>query len=196
MRNTILIFISTAIIVAGAIISCTNSSSAGIPDKAAVDTAKRIARGEYLVNVAGCDDCHSPKRMGAHGPEIIPELRFSGYPSNRPIQRPDSNVIKQGWALMGADLTSAAGPWGISFTANLTSDQTGIGAWKEEQFITAIRKGKYKGLESNRNLLPPMPWYSYKNMTDEDLKSVFAFFKSTRPVKNIVPAPRQIAEIK
>jgi hypothetical protein len=196
MRNTILIFIFASIIVAGAIISCTNSSSAGIPDKAVVDTAKRIARGEYLVNVAGCDDCHSPKRMGAHGPEIIPELRFSGYPSTRPIQRPDSNVVRQGWALLNADLTSAAGPWGVSFTANLTSDQTGIGAWKEEQFITALRKGKYKGLESNRDLLPPMPWFAYRNMTDEDLKSVFAFLKSTKPVKNIVPAPMQIAEIK
>ncbi|MDN3656899.1 c-type cytochrome [Ferruginibacter paludis] len=196
MRNTFLIFIFASIIVAGAIISCTNSSSADLPDKAAVDTTKRIARGEYLVNVAGCDDCHSPKRMGAHGPEIIPELRFSGYPSARPIQRPDGNVIKQGWALMGPDLTSAAGPWGVSFTANISSDQTGIGAWKEEQFITALRKGKYKGLESSRDLLPPMPWYYYKNMTDEDLKSVFAFLKSTRPVKNIVPAPMQIAEIK
>lgn len=196
MRNTFLILIATAFVIAGAVISCTNSSSAGIPGKAAVDTTNRIARGEYLVNVAGCDDCHSPKRMGAHGPEIIPELRFSGYPSTRPIQRPDSNVVRQGWALLNADLTSAVGPWGVSFTANLTSDQTGIGEWKEEQFITALRKGKYKGLETNRDLLPPMPWFAYSNMTDEDLKSVFAFFKSTRPVKNIVPSPRQIADIK
>ena len=196
MRTTFLA-ITLIVTTITAIISGYTSSafkSKDIPVKA--DSTQRILRGQYLVNIVGCDDCHSPKRMGSHGPELIPELRFSGYPSSRAIQKPDSNVLKKGWLVFGPDLTSAAGAWGMSFAANITSDQTGIGAWKEEQFITALRKGKYKGLESARDLLPPMPWFVYKNMTDDDLKSIFAYLKSTKPVKNVVPAPRPIVDIK
>lgn len=91
--------------------------------------------------------------------------------------------------MLGTDLTSAVGPWGMSFTANISSDETGIGNWKEEQFIKALREGKYKGLDQSRPLLPPMPWFVYKNMTDDDLRSIFAFLKSSKPVKNVVPAP-------
>jgi len=160
------------------------------------DNKQLVARGEYLVSVIGCDDCHSPKRMGPMGPEIIPETRLSGYPSSRPIQKPDSNVTKQGWIMLGPDLTSAVGPWGMSFTANLTSSETGIGNWTEENFIRAIRKGKFKGLEGSRDLLPPMPWFVYKNMTDEDLKSIFAFLKSTKPVENIVPNAKLWEDLK
>ena len=90
---------------------------------------------------------------------------------------------------MGQDLTSAAGPWGVSFAANITSDETGIGYWTEEQFFTAIRKGKYKGLEGSRNLLPPMPWQVYSGMTDTDLKAIYEYLQTTKPVSNIVPAP-------
>jgi hypothetical protein len=77
----------------------------------------------------------------------------------------------------------------MSFAANLTSDETGIGAWTEHNFITAMRTGKIKGLENGRTMLPPMPWFNFKNMTDEDLKSIFAYLKSTKPVSNLVPAP-------
>lgn len=158
--------------------------------------AERIKKGEYLVSIVGCDDCHSPKKMGAHGPEIIPELRLSGYPAGRPIGKPDSNVVKQGWALLNADLTSAVGPWGVSFAANITSDDTGLGNWSEENFIRAMRKGKFKGLEGSRDLLPPMPWFAYKNMTDEDLKSIYAYLQTVPAVENVVPAPKQIADIR
>ena len=84
----------------------------------------------------------------------------------------------------------------FSFAVNLTSYATGIGKWKEENFLRAIRDGKFKGLENGRSLLPPMPWFVYKNMTDEDLKAIFAYLKSTKPVVNAVPAPMQIADIK
>ena len=176
-------------------ISCTNHSSTNEKKAVVMDSAEKVKRGEYLVSIIGCDDCHSPKRMGPMGPEIIPELRLSGYPSSRPIQKADSNVVKQGWALFGPDLTSSVGPWGMSFAGNITSDETGIGNWTEENFLRAIRQGKYKGLENSRPLLPPMPWFSYKNMSDEDLKSIFAYLKTVRPVENVVPIPRQLAEL-
>ncbi len=176
--------------------SCTNHSANNEQKTVVMDSAEKVKRGEYLVSIIGCDDCHSPKRMGPMGPEIIPELRLSGYPSSRPIQKADSQMVKQGWMLMGTDLTSCVGPWGMSFAGNLTSDETGIGNWTEENFLRAIKKGKYKGLENSRPLLPPMPWFVYKNMSDEDLKSIFAYLKTVKAVENVVPIPRQLAALK
>jgi hypothetical protein len=157
---------------------------------------EKINRGEYLVNAVGCDDCHSPKKMGAQGPEIISELRFSGSPSTAQLPSVNTGEIKKGWMMFAPDLTSAAGPWGQSYAANISSDATGIGNWKEEQFLKALREGKYKGLDNTRPLLPPMPWFVYKNFSDDDLKSIFAFLKSTKPVHNVVAAPKPFSELK
>ena len=188
--------ITTTLIVA--VIACTGISGGDKKETpaAAPDSAARVKRGEYLVTTSGCDDCHSPKRMGANGPELIPELRLSGFPKNGMLPPLDTQPVKNGWALFSPDLTAAVGPWGVSYAANITSDITGIGNWKEENFLRAIREGKSKGLEGSRSLLPPMPWFAYKNMTDEALKSNFAYLKTIRPVNNIVPAPKALAEIK
>ena len=94
-----------------------------------------IQRGEYLVKIMGCNDCHSPKQMGPNGPEINPELMLSGYPADRPVLEFKDSMIRKGFAMFYPDLTAAAGPWGISFAGNLTPDETGIGNWSEEQFI-------------------------------------------------------------
>lgn len=148
-----------------------------------------IKRGDYLVTAMGCDDCHSPKRMGPMGPEIIPELRLSGFQQNSILPPVESSAIGKGWVLMSGDLTATAGPWGVSYSANLTSDPTGIGAWKEEQFKKAVKEGKSKGLDGTRPLLPPMPWQNFAKLTDLDLKSIYTFLMSTNPVKNVVPQP-------
>lgn len=151
-------------------------------------TPEDVKRGEYLVNAVGCDDCHSPKVFGPNGPEIDTTRRFSGHPADAPVPKVDTAVLKS-WALFAHDLTAAVGPWGVSFSANLTSDESGIGNWSFDQFKKAIREGKYKGLDNSRPLLPPMPWPMYRNFSDEDLRAMFAFFKSTKPVHNVVPAP-------
>jgi hypothetical protein len=83
----------------------------------------------------------------------------------------------------------------MSFAANITSDATGIGNWTEAQFFTALRKGKYKGQETGRPLLPPMPWMNYKNMSDEDMRAIFYYLKATKPVENVVPAPKAPTEL-
>lgn len=155
-----------------------------------------VAKGEYLVTVMGCNDCHSPKQMGPNGPEIVKETMLSGYPSSRPILEPDKGALQKGWGLMSLDLTQAVGPWGVSFSANLTPDPTGIGNWSEEQFITALKKGKFKGMENGRTLLPPMPWQNFQNLKDEDAKAIFAYLKSIKPVSNVVPAPIPPDQIK
>lgn len=196
MRKTI-VFIAAAFIAALLVEACTNNSgTATAKDKPGLDSTALVKRGEYLVNSIGCDDCHSPKRMGEHGPEIIPELRFSGFPANGKVPPVDTNVVKSGWALFSPDLTSAVGMWGQSFAGNITSDATGIGNWPEENFIRALRKGKLKGLEGSRDLLPPMPWFAYKNMNDDDLRSIYYYLKTTKPVENVVPAPKMLADLK
>lgn len=145
-------------------------------------------RGEYLVTILGCGDCHSPKVMGAQGPEPAPGKRFSGHAAGTKLPQVDRNAAAD-WVLFSMDQTAAVGPWGTSFAANITSDMTGIGAWSEEQFSNAVRKGWYKGVEGGRRLLPPMPWPSYAAMTDEDLHAIYTYLVSTEAVENVVPTP-------
>ena len=174
------------------ILACGNDSSQSIENsdlKVEITDEDRLTRGKYLVGIMGCNDCHSPKRMGEKGPEIIPELLLSGYPSDRPIVKFDSELIKEGFAMFYPDLTAAVGPWGITFAANLTPDETGIGDWTEEQFKKALTEGKFKGMDGGRMLLPPMPWLNYVEMKDDDIQAVFAYLKSIKPIKNIVPPP-------
>jgi mono/diheme cytochrome c family protein len=154
----------------------------------AVETeASKIERGRYLVGIMGCNDCHSPKLMGPQGPYLDPDRILSGYPADRPL--PPMPANNDGWALMAMDLTAAVGPWGTTFAANITSDETGIGNWTYEQFERALRHGLYKGLEGSRPLLPPMPWQNMVDMKAEDMQAMFAYLKSTKPVENVVPAP-------
>lgn len=198
MRKTILILSLTIMTVSLIMTACNGGAVSSNTDNSkeiVKDSGWFVKRGSYLVNAMGCDDCHSPKRMGAHGPEIIPELRLSGFPHNAQLPPVDTATITKGWTLFSPDLTAAVGVWGVSFGANLTSDATGIGNWSEEQFLTAIRRGKFKGMESGRNLLPPMPWPMYRNLSDDDLKSIFAYLKTTKPVENVVPAPQTLTEL-
>jgi hypothetical protein len=154
-----------------------------------------IKRGDYLVSVIGCDHCHTPKKMTEQGPVPDMEKRFSGYPADRPFGKVDSNLIKNGLLVFSGDLMAFAGPWGVSFAANISSDETGLGNWTLDHFKKALREGKWKGLDGSRTLLPPMPWDSYKYMDDHDLSAMFAYLKSTKPIKNIVPAAKPPGEL-
>ena len=194
MKKTMLVIAAVSSAVTLGLIACTSGSTAETAVQE-VTMDSLVKRGSYLVNAMGCDDCHSPKSFGPQGPEVIEELRFSGYPSGRALASVDK-AATQSWMLLGHDGTVAVGPWGASFAANLTSDETGIGNWTEEQFIRALREGKSKGLEGGRPLLPPMPWFVYRNLSDHDLKSIFAYLKSSKPVNNLVPAPKPLKELK
>ncbi|WP_372946735.1 hypothetical protein [Mariniphaga sp.] len=146
----------------------------------------QIAKGENLVTVLGCNDCHSPKVMTATGPGFDTLRLLSGHPADEQLPPFEKEVLKS-YVLFNMNSTATIGPWGTSFAANLTSDQTGIGNWTEEQFIRAMTKGKWKGIENSRDLLPPMPWQGYSQMPVEDLKAIFAYLKSTKPVNNAFP---------
>ncbi len=149
-----------------------------------------VARGQYLVNAGGCNDCHSPKVFTPKGPVPDMSKSLSGAPANGKVPPvPPGTISPTGWgALCTNDMTTWAGPWGVSFAANLTSDKTtGLGNWTEAAFVGSMRTGKHKGVL--RDILPPMPWQDMGKLTDEDLRSVFAYLMSLKPVVNKVPEP-------
>ncbi len=154
-------------------------------------TKVQIERGKYLVNaVGGCNDCHTPHIMTSQGPAPDFNRFLSGAPQDEQVPNiPAGAIGPDNWsAMMSGDMTTWAGPWGVSFSSNLTPDSTtGIGSWTEKMFVAALRNGKYWG--SGRSLLPPMPWQSLRNMTDNDLRDIYAYLMSLKPIKNVVPAP-------
>lgn len=152
------------------------------------ETGVKVARGKYLVNTSGCIDCHTPLKMGANGPEPDMTRMLSGHPEN--LRMPVSPVLPAGpWGVIASETNTAwSGPWGVSFTANLTPDpQTGLGKWTERDFRETIRTGRHMG--RGRIILPPMPIPVYQNFTDEDLGSIFAYLRAIPAVRNRVPNP-------
>jgi hypothetical protein len=147
-----------------------------------------VERGKYLVTTMGCNDCHTPWKLGEKGPEPDMTRMLSGHPEN--MKLPPAPALQPPWGLAAAlTMTAWSGPWGTTYTANLTPDpETGvIGAMSEENFIQALRTGKHLG--GGRDILPPMPWMWYGKMTDDDLKAIYAYLKSIPAIKNKVPDP-------
>jgi mono/diheme cytochrome c family protein len=166
------------------------------PEEKAVPHNEMVKRGAYLVNFGGCNDCHTPKVFTDMGPVPDTTRLLSGYKQGLNLPKIDTSVIGSGkWYLSNGDLTAWVGPWGVSFSANLTPDErTGIGTWTEQMFINAMRNGVHLG--AGRPLLPPMPFMGLAGLKDEDLKSIFAYLKSIKPVINKVPdpvAPNEVA---
>jgi mono/diheme cytochrome c family protein len=156
----------------------------------AAPASNQVKRGEYLVTVGVCHDCHTPKNYKGNLPEPDLTRALSGHPADAPVPSIPTGMGTPGnWMLAGNEhFTAWAGPWGVSFASNLTPDEeTGIGTWTEDMFIKAIRTGKHMG--EGRDILPPMPWPYFAKATDDDLKAIFAYLRSLKPVKNAVPDP-------
>ncbi|MDX1828119.1 MAG: diheme cytochrome c-553 [Lutibacter sp.] len=195
-----LIFYSCCIVTIVFLSKCKKAKALDMNKKEAykpIDTLQEmITRGAYLVNTIGCDDCHSPKKMTPKGPVPDLERRFSGYSGDEPLPKINKNDIEPGkWMLMNGDLTAFVGPWGVSFASNLTPDPTGLGNWTFKNFKTALSEGKFKGIENQRMLLPPMPWQNFRKLTDSDLRAMFEYFKTVKPINNIVPSPIPLTNI-
>jgi mono/diheme cytochrome c family protein len=152
----------------------------------------QVERGKYLATVAGCDDCHTPKVPGPNGaPVPDPKRVLAGHPEGLayPTWTPE-DLTRNAGGIANPMLTAWAGPWGVSFGANLTPDkETGIGEWSEATFIRSLRTGKHQGQPTGRDILPPMPVHAYAQMTDADLQAIWAYLRSLPPVKNQVPFP-------
>jgi hypothetical protein len=143
--------------------------------------------GENLVKVGGCNDCHTPKKMGPNGPENDMTLMLSGHPAQAPGPDFDVNEAAKKGLIVTQTFTAWTGPWGVTYAPNITSDSTGIGGWKEEQFVKCIKEKKWMGLDNTRPLMPPMSMMPVTEMSEDELEAIFAFLKSTPPVKNVTP---------
>ncbi|MGB2959341.1 MAG: diheme cytochrome c-553 [Bacteroidota bacterium] len=158
--------------------------------KAKGASKEQIERGRYLVMIGGCQDCHTPKTMGPQGPVFHPMKTLSGHRADAQLPDvPDGVIAPDKWgALTNHDLTAWVGLWGTSFSSNLTPDEaTGIGAWTEEQWLQTFHTGKHLG--TGRPILPPMPIREIARMEEEDLKAIFAYLMSIKPIRNAVPQP-------
>jgi hypothetical protein len=185
-RKTTIVFVVALTALSGAIARAVTPAATASPTKVAA--AARLERGAYLVKTMGCNDCHTPWKMGPRGPEMDMSRALTGHPQD--LVMPPPPALPEGpWtAVSSATNTAFAGPWGVSFTANLTPDaDTGLGKWTEEMFIQTMKTGRHEG--KGRPVLPPMPWFMVANLTDEDIKSLFAYLQSLKPVRNRVPQP-------
>ena len=128
------------------------------------DPSDQIAYGGYLVNASGCVECHT--QVSPQG-VIIPEVAFSG---GRSFPFPDGSVVT---------------------SSNITQDkETGIGNWTEEMFVA-----RFKQYQDSGYVVPKinpgefnslMPWLMYSGMKEEDLKAIYAYLKTIKPMKNEV----------
>ncbi len=189
MKNLLKLFLPL-LLVTLAFSNCGRVESSGsiMHDASAFPDEGLVERGEYLTGIIGCDHCHTPKKMTPNGPVPDRDRWMMGFPAGDPLPPIPKDQAKPGaWVLFHGDLTASIGPWGISYGANLTPHETGIGNWSYEHFKRALTQGKHKGLENGRPLMPPMPWQSYAEMKDDDIRAIFAYLKSIKPIENIVP---------
>jgi len=187
-KKTIIIGVVGIALLSFALLELSNGlaqqKSSGAKNKAMIE------RGRYLVTFGGCNDCHSPKVFTPKGPMPDTTRLLSGHPANMAVPEvPPGVLAPDKWgALTNNDFTAWAGPWGVSFGTNLTPDiETGIGSWTDDIFIKAMRTGQHMG--EGRDILPPMPWFNYGQLNDADLKAIFAYLKSLKPIENAVPDP-------
>lgn len=173
---------------AGLVLALASTAACGKSEASvepAARTFDRIARGKYLVTAMACGDCHTPWIMGEKGPMPDPKRFLSGHPEEikvGPAPKPTGPWIVQSFATN----TAHAGPWGISYSANLTPDvNTGLGIWTEDMFLRAIREGRHMG--QSRPIAPPMPWEAFRHLNDEDLKSIYAYLRTIPAITNHVP---------
>lgn len=122
--------------------------------------SETIARGQYLVAIGGCGDCHTPGHF---------------------LGNPDMSRL-----LGGSDVGFEVPGLGKFYGPNLTPDATGLGGWSEAEIVTALRTGTRP---DGRQLAPAMPWMGLAALTDEDALAIAAFLKSLPPVANKVPGP-------
>lgn len=139
-----------------------------------------VDRGRYLVNITGCHDCHSPKSQGMT-PD--PTRLLSGRPSTTKMPTKADGEIHT-----SLDLTAWWGPWGQTVASNLTPDTaTGLPSrgYNEKTFVATMRSGKKP---NGTAVLPPMPIEVYQNLTDDDLRSIWMYLATLKPIRNAILA--------
>lgn len=119
------------------------------------DISNPVERGRYLADIADCAGCHS-----AWEAPLIPGV-FGG-----------GNLLEDKGKRLERNL----------FSANLTSDPSGIAYYDDSLFIEVIRTGRVRV----REIDPVMPWVVFQNMNDDDLRSIFAYLRARPHVRHVV----------
>jgi mono/diheme cytochrome c family protein len=124
-------------------------------------TRAQIARGKYVANLGGCNDCHTP-----------------GYFFGKPDTARYLGGSEVGFEIPGL---------GVFHGPNLTPDkETGLGSWSDKQVVDALQKGVRP---DGRVLAPIMPWRALAKLSSEDTYALVAYLRSIPAVKNKVPGP-------
>ena len=138
-----------------------------IPQKAAYsirpDTNNKVAYGQYIFTGAACNECHTKKEKGAPiaGMELAGGFEFA---------------IKSG---------------GIVRSANITPDiETGIGKLTASEFVQKFKHFSDSSYQNpaikNNTINSVMPWMMYRNMKEADIKAIYAYISTFKPIKNVV----------
>ncbi len=117
-----------------------------------------LAYGKYLVEIGGCADCHTKQEHG----QPVAEMEFAG----------------------GFEFRM---PQGVVLSANITPDgETGIGSWTEDGFVSRFRQysdfanGGAPAVSADTFTL--MPWLAYSKLTDEDIRAIYRYLRTVKPV--------------
>jgi mono/diheme cytochrome c family protein len=150
----------TLALVAGIASTLALAASCTVAGSRSADTGQ-LTRGQYLVTIMACGDCHTPGALAG----------------SRDPSRP----------LAGSEVGFGLGPGrGVVYPKNLTPDRdTGLGAWTDDEIVRAIRQGVAR---DGRPLIPVMPWPSYAVLTPEDARAIVAYLRTIPAVKHQVPA--------
>ena len=169
------------------------SHGAAAPPPATTDP---VARGLELVHAGSCNDCHTPMAFDPKLGMPVPQMdrMLSGHPEGAPD--PTTRLAGDDQAAIGPTFTSFALPFGVVYAANLTPDRrTGLGDWTPDMFVAAMRGGHHMGIPSARPILPPMPWMNLRELTDDDLRAIFAYLRTIPAIPNRVPDPKVAAPV-
>jgi mono/diheme cytochrome c family protein len=129
--------------------------------RAEAAVSEQVQRGQYLVTLGLCNDCHTPGY-------------FFGKPDKARF-------------LGGSDVGFHIPDLGVFHGPNLTpDDETGLGRWSTDDIVAAIRTGTRP---DGRILAPIMPWHAFASLTSDDAHAIAVYLKSLRPVSNKVPGP-------
>jgi hypothetical protein len=138
--------LAITVIIAVAVVACNSNSKTAadaVQEYLPIKEDSFIKRGAYLVTVMGCNDCHTPKKMGPRGPELDEDRMLSGHPSNMPLGKINREELKS-WVLFNPTQTAAVGPWGVSFAANITADESGLASGRKNNFLRHLEKESTK----------------------------------------------------
>jgi mono/diheme cytochrome c family protein len=138
----------------------------------------QVAHGKYIATIAGCVACHTPLK------EEYQNLQSLSLEQIQTLAFNDLEASDQTKLLAGGRLFDL-GPAGLLFTRNITPDEeTGIGAWTEDQIKLAIKTGIS---DDGKMLFPVMPYHVYNGMADADVEALIAYLRTVKAVNNPVP---------